>query len=86
MRSARQSAASDQLVSARTNHNPLTWPSAHFQGRTKVQFCEIENLTNIVYRLEIPRLKKEDAGEYYCVAQNEVGSTSDFVTVEIIGS
>lgn len=45
----------------------------------------LEYLVLFCFRLEIPRLRSEDAGEYYCVAQNEVGSASDFVAVEIIG-
>lgn len=37
-------------------------------------------------RLEIPRLRTEDAGEYHCVAQNEVGLASDMVSVDILGT
>lgn len=37
------------------------------------------------HRLEIPRLRTEDAGDYHCSAQNEVGAVSGMVTVEILG-
>ncbi|KAI1722964.1 immunoglobulin i-set domain-containing protein [Ditylenchus destructor] len=36
------------------------------------------------YRLDIPRLQTEDAGDYYCVAQNEVGNTKDAIAVDIL--
>uniref|UniRef100_A0A183BU16 Hemicentin-1 n=1 Tax=Globodera pallida TaxID=36090 RepID=A0A183BU16_GLOPA len=35
-------------------------------------------------RLEIARLRIDDAGDYYCIAQNEVGSATDFVSVDIL--
>lgn len=35
-------------------------------------------------RLDIPRLSKEDAGNYQCHAQNEVGSAKDSITVSIL--
>jgi hypothetical protein len=37
------------------------------------------------HRLEIPRLRNEDTGEYFCIAQNEVGVSSASVDVEILG-
>uniref|UniRef100_A0A915CW05 Ig-like domain-containing protein n=1 Tax=Ditylenchus dipsaci TaxID=166011 RepID=A0A915CW05_9BILA len=36
------------------------------------------------YRLDIPRLQTTDAGDYYCVAQNEVGSAKDKIAVDIL--
>lgn len=50
--------------------------------RSVLPFNHIEYLK----RLEILNLRSEDAGEYRCEAQNEVGDSSDSIKIEILGN
>jgi hypothetical protein len=85
VRGSRQPGAGDQLVPARANHHPVARPRSHFQAGPAVQKQFTRKYTLFPCSLEIPRLRSEDTGDYYCIAQNEVGAASDFVSIEILG-
>ncbi|KAL3123123.1 hypothetical protein niasHT_005056 [Heterodera trifolii] len=70
------------LCEAKGNPEPvISWS---FREQTLLPSAGKLHISKGAQRLEIARLRVENTGDYYCIAQNEVGSASDFVSIDIL--
>ncbi|KAL3079001.1 hypothetical protein niasHS_014783 [Heterodera schachtii] len=70
------------LCEAKGNPEPvISWS---FREQTLLPTAGKLHISKGAQRLEIARLRVENTGDYYCIAQNEVGTASDFVSIDIL--